>query len=287
MVLIESDDQTLDSMRFMPRTEQLIGEKGATFPVSIASWPLCCPSRATLLTGQYAHNHGVLGNKDAPLGGFDRLDSETALPVWMENAGYYTAHIGKYLNGYEESPVGVPPGWTEWHGSKDTYKYYGYTLLEDGENVQYGNPLEDPDNPADPASYSTDVYTDKAVEIIDRRAPDPEPFFLSLAYLAPHSGAPAAEPGQRPERLRRLRQARQAPHRRPRRRADADAAQLQRGRHERQTASRSAGATRSPRSSCCGSTAPSTAARNRCSRSTRACSGSSARSARAASSRTR
>ncbi len=198
VVLIESDDQTLDSMRFMPHTEQLIGEKGATFPVSIASWPLCCPSRATLLTGQYAHNHGVLGNKDVPLGGFDRLDSETALPVWMENAGYYTAHIGKYLNGYEESPVGVPPGWTEWHGSKDTYKFYGYTLLEDGENVQYGNPLEDPDNPADPASYSTDVYTDKAVEIIDRRAQDPEPFFLSLAYLAPHSGAPQPNQGSGP-----------------------------------------------------------------------------------------
>lgn len=190
VVLIQSDDQTLESMRFMPYTEKLIGARGATFPVSIASWPLCCPSRATLFTGQYPHNHGVLGNKNAPLGGFDRLRSETALPVWMSDAGYYTAHIGKYLNGYEESAVGVPPGWAEWHGSKDTYKFYGYKLLEDGELVQYGDPGEDPDNPADPASYSTDVYTEKALEIIDRRAPSDRPFFLSLAYLAPHSGGP-------------------------------------------------------------------------------------------------
>ncbi len=198
IVLIESDDQTLESMRFMPYTEKLIGERGATFPVNIASWPLCCPSRATLLTGQYPHNHGVLGNKGTPLGGFDRLRSETALPVWMENAGYYTAHIGKYLNGYEESAVGVPLGWSEWHGSKDTYKFYGYKLLEDGELVQYGDPGEDPDNPADPASYSTDVYTDKAVDIIDRQAPSAQPFFLSLAYLAPHSGAPQANNGSGP-----------------------------------------------------------------------------------------
>jgi arylsulfatase A-like enzyme len=104
--------------------------------------------------------------------------------------GYYTAHIGKFLNGYEDSPVGVPPGWSEWHGSKTTYRFYGYQLLENGQIVTYGNPDENPDAPADPAAYSTDVYTDKAVDLIERRAPSPQPFFLSLAYLAPHAGAP-------------------------------------------------------------------------------------------------
>ena len=190
IVLIESDDQDLRSMQFMPKTNRLLGEKGATFPVQIASWPLCCPARATLFTGQYAHNHGVLGNRDAPLGGFDRFKNETAMPVWLQNAGYYTAHIGKFLNGYEGSAVGVPPGWSEWHGSKDTYTFYGYKLLEDGELVQYGSRDEDPDNPAQPEMYSTDVYTDKAVKLIEDRAPSRVPFFLSLAYLAPHSGAP-------------------------------------------------------------------------------------------------
>jgi arylsulfatase A-like enzyme len=189
VVLIESDDQTQEEMRFMPRVQRLIGKRGATFPVSVTNWPLCCPSRATMQTGQYAHNHGVLGNRP-PLGGFGNLDIDHTLPVWLQRAGYYTAHIGKFLNGYEESPVGVPPGWSEWHGSKSTYRYYGYALLEDGQVVTYGNRDENPDDPADPASYSTDVYTEKAVDIIDREAPAEQPFFLSLAYLAPHAGAP-------------------------------------------------------------------------------------------------
>lgn len=195
VVVVMSDDQTQDSMRYMPRVNELIGEKGATFPTSVTNWPVCCPSRATFQTGQYAHNHQVLGNSP-PLGGFDRLDSSQTLPVWLQDAGYYTAHIGKFLNGYERSAVGVPPGWSEWRGSKDTYRFYGYTLLEDGALNTYGSPSENPDSPADPASYSTDVYTDKAVELIGRRAPSDTPFFLSVAYLAPHSGAPNAPAGE-------------------------------------------------------------------------------------------
>lgn len=196
VVLILSDDQTLDSMRYMPTVQRTIGREGTTFPDSFTNWPLCCPSRATLQTGQYAHNHGVLGN-NPPLGGFDNLDIDRTLPVWLQRAGYYTAHIGKFLNGYESSAVGVPPGWSEWHGSKSTYRFYGYGLLENGEVVTYGNPDENPDAPADPASYSTDVYTDKAVDLIQRRAGG-APFFLSLAYLSPHSGGPdPAEPKSR------------------------------------------------------------------------------------------
>ncbi len=185
-------------MRFMPLTEQMIGSRGATFPTNLAVWPLCCPSRATLFTGQYPHNHGVLGNKGAPYGGFQRFNNETAMPVWLSNAGYYTAHIGKYLNGYEESPIGVPPGWSEWHGSKDTYKYYGYDLFEDNQWVQYGSEQEDPDAPAQPNTYSTDVYTDKAVQIIDQRAPSDQPFFLSVGYLASHGGGPQNRPDGSP-----------------------------------------------------------------------------------------
>ncbi len=198
IVLLESDDQTQEQMRFMPLTEQMIGGRGATFPTNLAVWPLCCPSRATLFTGQYPHNHGVLGNKGAPYGGFQRFNNKTAMPVWLSNAGYYTAHIGKYLNGYEESPIGVPPGWSEWHGSKDTYKYYGYDLFEDNQWVEYGSEQEDPDAPAQPNTYSTDVYTDKAVQIIDQRAPSDQPFFLSVGYLASHGGGPQNRPDGSP-----------------------------------------------------------------------------------------
>ena len=195
VVVLMSDDQTQDSMRYMDRVRELIGDRGATFPTSVTNWPLCCPSRATFQTGQYAHNHGVLGNSP-PLGGFDRLDTTRTLPVWLQRAGYYTAHIGKFLNGYERSPVGVPPGWSEWHGSKTTYTFYGYQLLEGGEVNTYGSPDEDPDNPAAPQTYSTDVYTNKAVDLINRRAPSTKPFFLSVAYLAPHSGGPKARRGE-------------------------------------------------------------------------------------------
>lgn len=201
IVVVMSDDQTQDSMRYMPNVTSLIGERGATFPTNVTNWPLCCPSRATFQTGQYSHNHGVLGN-EPPLGGFQALDTSQTLPVWLQDAGYYTAHIGKFLNGYETSSVGVPPGWSEWHGSKATYRFYGYTLLEDGRLNTYGTRNEDPDNPADPASYSTDVYSAKAVELINERAPASKPFFLSVAYLAPHSGAPnraADEPQTRCE----------------------------------------------------------------------------------------
>jgi N-acetylglucosamine-6-sulfatase len=193
VVVVMSDDQTQDSIRYMSRVPELLGEKGATFPVTATNWPLCCPSRATFLTGQYAHNHQVLGNR-APFGGFGRLATSETLPVWLERAGYYTAHIGKFLNGYERSAVGVPPGWSEWHGSKETYSFYGYALLENGEMVEYGSNSEDPDQPAAPQTYSSDVYTEKAIELIGRRAPQRQPFFLSVAYLAPHSGGPNPDP---------------------------------------------------------------------------------------------
>jgi arylsulfatase A-like enzyme len=189
VVVLMSDDQTLEEMRFMPATERLIGGAGATFTNTVTNWPLCCPSRATFLTGQYAHNHGVLGNAP-PQGGFDQLNANRTLPVWLQRAGYWTVHIGKFLNGYEESDVGVPPGWSDWHGSKKTYFYYGYQLLEAGQVVTYGSANENPDAPSDPGSYSTDVFTDKAVAAIADRAPSDQPFFLSVNYLAPHEGAP-------------------------------------------------------------------------------------------------
>jgi N-acetylglucosamine-6-sulfatase len=200
VVVVMTDDQTLASMEVMVRTRALVGSAGATFADSFASYPLCCPSRATFLTGRYAHNHKVLNNIP-PQGGFSRLRSAETLPVWLGRAGYYTGHIGKYLNGYEESPVGVPPGWSEFHGQKTQNAYYGYELQEGKQRVLYGDPDENPDDPADPASYATDVYTDKAVEFITRRSPFSQPFFLWVAYNAPHSGTPEPK-GNNPSRCR-------------------------------------------------------------------------------------
>lgn len=183
VVVLMTDDQTVESVRVMPNVRRLLVDRGTYFENSFVSFSLCCPSRATFLTGQYAHNHGVLSNQP-PFGGYGALDGSSTLPVWLERAGYSTILLGKYLNGYgKRNPTEIPPGWTEWHGSVDpsTYNYFRYTLNENGTLVKYG---------ADAASYKTDVYADKAVDIVRRRAAADRPFFLWVAFLAPHSGGP-------------------------------------------------------------------------------------------------
>jgi N-acetylglucosamine-6-sulfatase len=184
VVVLMTDDQEAASVSAMAQLNAKLAERGLTFSNSFASYPLCCPSRATFLTGQYAHNHGVLDNQ-APGGGFGKLDSSRTLAVWLQQAGYYTAHIGKYLNGYEGVPETIPAGWTEWRGSTRTYRFYGYQLNEQGTLVDYGSEVAD---------YQTDVYMAKAVELIARQAPSEQPFFLSVAPLAPHSGGPNTNP---------------------------------------------------------------------------------------------
>jgi N-acetylglucosamine-6-sulfatase len=183
VVVLMTDDQTVESLRVMANVKTLLADQGTTFDSSFASFSLCCPSRATFLTGQYAHNHGVMGNSP-PEGGYAKLDSSNTLPVWLQRAGYHTVHIGKYLNGYPGSNrTHVPAGWTEWYGSIDpsTYQFYNYTLNENGRLIAYGS---------DPASYQADVYSRKAVDTVRRLAPAAAPFFLSVAFLAPHSGGP-------------------------------------------------------------------------------------------------
>ena len=182
VVVLMTDDQTLESVRVMPNVRGLIADQGVTFDNSFVSYSLCCPSRATFLTGQYAHNHGVWGNSP-PNGGYYKLDSTNTLPVWLSRAGYQTIHLGKYLNGYgSRSQTEIPPGWGEWYGTPDpsTYRYTNYTVNENGKLVTYNGP----------ANYKTDFEARKAVEIIARQAVDPRPFFLWVAFLAPHSGLP-------------------------------------------------------------------------------------------------
>jgi arylsulfatase A-like enzyme len=183
IVVIMTDDQTVEDLAAMPATRRAFVSKGVAFQRSVVSYPVCCPSRATFLTGRYAHNHGVMGLYK-PTGGYSRFDDRDALPVWLAQAGYHTAHIGKYLNGYgTERPAIVPPGWSEWYGAVDpaTYRMWSYTLNENGRFVTYGAPDEE-----DPALYQTDVYREKALDVIRRGSRGGRPFFLSLSFLAPH-----------------------------------------------------------------------------------------------------
>lgn len=182
VVVIMVDDMNVSALQYLPNVRNLLATPGTSFDNSVVSYSLCCPSRATFLTGQYAHNHDVLGNAP-PDGGFAKLRGAETVPVWLSRAGYQTAHVGKFLNGYGvANPTQVPPGWAEWYGSVDpsTYSMWGYTLNENGTLRTYGTPQVE-----DPALYQTDVYANKAVDYINRAAPG-EPFFLSFAPLAPH-----------------------------------------------------------------------------------------------------
>ncbi len=185
VVVIETDDQTVESVKVMNAVQSRIGDKGVTFKNSFVNFSKCCPSRATFLTGQYARNHRVVGNVP-PLGGFakfQRLHGHDDLPVWLRAAGYRTALIGKYLNGYLSHPI-VPPGWSEWDGGLGG-AVYDYDLNENGKIVHYGTEPED---------FKQDVLTDKALRFIGDGAASQKPFFLWLTYSAPHTNPPDPNP---------------------------------------------------------------------------------------------
>ncbi len=178
-------------MRVMRRVRTHLGEGGTTFKNSYVNFPVCCPSRATYLTGQYAHNHGVMGNS-AHHGGFKRFQANhggSNLATWLQSSGYATGYVGKYMNGYGAgNPTFVPAGWDEWRAAGSSARLaYDYRLNEDGTLVHYGRSTED---------FKQDVLTDKAVTFINANAPAADPFFLSVGYTAPHQGGP--EPNPRP-----------------------------------------------------------------------------------------
>jgi arylsulfatase A-like enzyme len=187
IVVIETDDQTAESVRVMTHVKSLIGNRGTTFTNSFVNFSLCCPSRATFMTGQYMHNHGIRDNQ-VPSGGFGRfnqLHATNNLAVWLQEAGYYTALVGKYLNGYTNQPR-VPQGWSEWHvAAPDTQDLYDYRMNDDGAFTDFGKA---------PADFKEDVFTSRAAGFVNRRAPSDQPFFLWLTYTTPHAAGPEPNP---------------------------------------------------------------------------------------------
>jgi len=174
IVVIMTDDQRADETRAIPHTLSLIAAQGIVYSNAIAHAPLCAPSRATFLTGQYAHNHGVLANQD-PFG-YAALDNDQTLPVWLQDEGYHTIFIDKYVNGYgEDGVLDAPPGWSDWRAAL-TLQYYNYAVVDNGTIIEYGG---------DPWDYRTDVMTSHAVDAI-ANAPLGRPYFVYVATMAPH-----------------------------------------------------------------------------------------------------
>ena len=191
VIVVMTDDQSIETMAAMPKTKALIGGRGVTFEQAVVSFPLCCPSRATLLTGRFAHNHGVFANR-APAGYEAFRDTPATLPETLQARGYRTIHVGKYLNNYGlADPTEVPRGWSRWRGLVDpsTYWMHGFTLNSDGRLRVVGDPQI-----ADPRTYQTDVLARIATTEITRAARAGKPFYLELMTLAPHGELPY--PGQ-------------------------------------------------------------------------------------------
>jgi len=201
IVVILSDDQMVSDMEFMPYTNELIVDQGTNFSHAYTPFSACCPSRASILRGQYSHNTKVRYNKP-PAGGYPVYLSEghdgADIGTWLQDAGYYTGLIGKYMNGYPRYPdmkpsenyvpdTHVPLGWTEWHAFLYVNSYRRFQMNHNGTIKSYNN-TNSPEE-----IFQTDVERDLAVEFIERASESDQPFFLHLTPSPPHSPFTAAD----------------------------------------------------------------------------------------------
>ena len=196
VMVIEADDMRWDDLRWMPHVRRLLQDKGLTFENSFAPYPLCCPSRASFLTGRYTHNHRVYSHVDAY--GFTAFRDRRTIATVLQKAGYRTGLVGKYLNGYGEQPLRsgassleyVPPGWTQWLAGSDhlwrsgdsfrggTYDYFNLVQNVNGRIV------------ASPGRYSTDVFGEQTRRLVRRFGRSHDPWFIWWNPVAPHHGSP-------------------------------------------------------------------------------------------------
>jgi len=197
VLVVMLDDMRSDEMQFAPNAVRYVQSRGLDFRNSFSPYPLCCPARASFLLGQYAHNHRVL-SQQSPWG-FQALDDHLTIGGRMQQAGYQTALVGKYLNGYgaqrslvtkKPSVDYVPPGWTDWMvglqkqwpaGSPNqggTYRYFAFTQNVNGRVVPH------------PGRYSSDVIGGETRDLIDKYHGSDKPFFMWVTPVAPHFGAP-------------------------------------------------------------------------------------------------
>ncbi|MCH1865905.1 sulfatase [Nocardioides sp. CFH 31398] len=195
LVVVMADDMRFDDLRFAPAIRRLVARDGLTFRNAFSNYPLCCPARASFLTGRLAHNHKVWSH-DKPWG-YQAFDDSRTLATALRGAGYRTGFVGKYLNGYgvDTAKVSggpsyryVPRGWDQWHGAIEnpgrdgihggTYYYFDTPYNRNGriDNSYRGR-------------YQTNVIGDLSISTM-RSVAGRKPFFLYLNYVAPHHGGP-------------------------------------------------------------------------------------------------
>ncbi|GAA2268941.1 sulfatase [Nonomuraea roseoviolacea subsp. roseoviolacea] len=182
IVMVLADDLESGTLPYFPNITRELVRQGASFDRYFVTNSWCCPSRSSILRSQYVHSHGVWTNTP-PEGGFDKYHTSglerSDLGLWMQQAGYRTGLMGKYLNhypGHSAEETFVPPGWNEWDVPvRRLYEEYGYRLNENGTTVDYGWAEDD---------YLSDVLARKAGSFV---AASDQPFFLYLAPVGPHN----------------------------------------------------------------------------------------------------
>jgi N-acetylglucosamine-6-sulfatase len=186
IVFVLTDDLSMDLLPYMPQVRAL-QRRGLTFNNYFVSDSLCCPSRASIFTGEFPHDTHVFTNA-GPNGGigafFAHGDENHTFNLALAQTGYDTAMMGKYLNGYLDGPARsplaareVPTGWTQWDVAGWGYPEFDYPMDINGRVRRFGHR---------PHAYLTNVLARRGVQFIDRAARNGRPFFLELATFAPH-----------------------------------------------------------------------------------------------------
>jgi N-acetylglucosamine-6-sulfatase len=178
VLIIISDDMRFDELWAMP-TVSALARRGVTFSRFYTPTPLCCPSRASFMSGLYARHHGVLAN-NPPQGGFPAFDDRSTLATWLQASGVRTGLIGRYLNSYES--LYIPPGWDQffaiWQATEGHGNYFSYRVNDNGERRYFA---------ARPEDYSTRVIAQQALRFLE--ADRDRPFMLMLTPRTPHGPA--------------------------------------------------------------------------------------------------
>ncbi|EDM16551.1 rCG48973 [Rattus norvegicus] len=191
LLLTDDQDAELGGMTPLKKTKALIGEKGMTFSSAYVPSALCCPSRASILTGKYPHNHHVVNNTlegNCSSKSWQKIQEPYTFPAILKLVcGYQTFFAGKYLNEYGAPDAGglehVPLGWSYWYALEKNSKYYNYTLSINGKARRHGENYS--------VDYLTDVLANLSLDFLDYKS-NSEPFFMMISTPAPHSPWTAA-----------------------------------------------------------------------------------------------